>query len=839
MRWNAVQMVDSPTNRRSNAWIESVVLALWFLFVLSVDEGSGQARQNSGEVTRVVTGSVVDEATLAPLTSVLVRVEAASDSTVVISRLTESTGRFAVPDLANGVYTLRFSVIGYAPVSRTVVVDGSSAGAIRLDPIALTPQAIEVDAVEVITDRPAVIVEADRDIYSVEAMTAVAGGSATDVLESIPGVELDLEGNVTVRGERPTIYINGRPAPMRGEALAMFLEGFAAENIESVEVMANPSARYEAEGTGGIINVVLRRGVSLGVNGNTFANAGSRGELGLGGRATYVSGPITIRSGTSLRLSQNETRSSEVRENRLTDPITYLEQERVSERSNWSGNLDLTTDYAISERTEASFEVRASRNAAGTERLTNYIERDADRIVTDEYDRLIADDGAGVSADVALEVEHEFSQRGRELAFEIQYQRGRDAEDSWIRRRTLEQLGDLEFSGWDTETTWEEDRETENELRMELDYTHPFGDLLRLEIGGRTEFGSTSERRIERMDSDTGEPTPVTTLDRGFTHDLTVHSGYLTARRRVGDLNAQLGVRAEYSDYRLVLPGDQSTFGNDDFSLFPNANITYNLPAGQRLRFSYSMRVRRPSSSVLNPTNTSDDPTSRRIGNPAIEPQYTHAFNLDGSWSGRLGTLRITPSLRRSVNEWERITSVDDRGVSTTTYANLGSTTTYGGLVSVSIRNFHNFGGSLNLDAQHRISDWGAVLDRAPESMTWWSLRSNLTARVGRDLNLQTSLQYNPARDLAQGRSAATLMTRFGARHRVLDRRATLNLNITDPFNMYRPRTMLNDRSFSQAGRERPSARRVTVSVSYTFGGRGGGGGNRGTPQRGNSDGGG
>lgn len=803
-------------------------VALSFLVIVA-SIGTPAAAQTPREASaRSVTGAVINDQNGGSLGSVLITIRNAADSSVVATRLSDSGGRFIAPDLEAGRYILTFETLGYAPVTREVTVEATRTGAIDLGQIALTPAAIELEGVAVVTDRPEVTVTADRDIYSVDAMTTAAGGAASDVLENIPEIEMDLDGNVTVRGEQPTIYINGRPAPMRGEALAVFLQTFAAENIESIEMMANPSSRYEADGTGGIVNIVLRRGANIGVTGNVFANGESRGGLGFGGRATYMTGPLNLRGGTSLRLSSTDARSFEVRENYLSDPVTYLEQDRLTDRSRWSGNLDLTSDYRIRENTEITAEIRLSNNFADASRFTNYRRLDVEETLLEEYDRLIADDGFGLSGDVSLAIEHEFGDSGRELEFEIEYQRGLDTEESRIRRRELADIGIIDpVDEWETEFTWEEDRETESEFGISFDYSHPLGEFGQLEAGFDSEFGSTAERRYQARGSDDPDDRTVT-LDRRFTHDLNVHAGYVTFRRRIGGLNAQVGLRGELAESRIILPSEDANFVNRNFNVFPNTSLVYRFDSGIRLRGSYSMRVRRPSSRVLNPTNTSSDPMTRRVGNPEIDPQQAHSVNFDASWSGRLGTLRVSPFVRKSVNEWERVTSVDVEGVTTSTYANIGTTTSYGTSFSASVRDFHGFGGSLNLNLQTRRSDWGDALERAPESMTWWSLRSNLNARVTDNLRLQTSVQYNPARDLPQGRSASTVMTRIGVRQQLMSRRASLNLNVSDPFDIYRPRVILNDANFSQTGRDRPSARRFNLSVSYNFGGSGGRGGPRG-----------
>ncbi|HUE96600.1 MAG TPA: carboxypeptidase regulatory-like domain-containing protein, partial [Longimicrobiaceae bacterium] len=319
-----------------------------------VERGAAQDRPGTTPTT-AISGRVLDAETGAPLSSVEVTVQAETDRTVRSGGLTDRTGRFRVVGLGSGGYTIGFRRLGYTGSEQVIDVRGGQPP-LDLGAVELVPAAILIREVAVTVERPAVEYAPDRDIYSVAAIQEAAGGTVTDVLAAIPDLDVELDGSVTMRGAVPQIYINGRPAPLEGESLLAFLSQFPAENLETVEVMANPSARYRAEGAGGIVNIVLRRDARLGLNGNVFANGGTRGDVGGGGRATFQDGPLTLRGGSSLRLTQRETTSSELRENLRAIPITFLEQAATSDRSSWSGNVDLSAEYAIRERTTVSVE---------------------------------------------------------------------------------------------------------------------------------------------------------------------------------------------------------------------------------------------------------------------------------------------------------------------------------------------------------------------------------------------------------------------------------------------------------------------------------------------------
>lgn len=788
------------------------------------------------EEGRSIVGEVVEGGAGGGVSAVEVSLRSiARDSAVVATSLTDGSGRFVFSAVSPGDYAVVLRRLGYETQTRGVEVAPGS-GAVDLGTVPLMASAVALEGVSVVAEQPEVVQTADRDIYRADAIPGAAGGSATDLLEGVPDLEVDINGQVSLHGQAPAIYINGREAPMDGESLALFLEQFAAENVQSIEVIPNPSARYNADGAGGIINIVLKEDVGLGLSGNAFVNGGTRGQYGGGGRVTYERGPLRLNGGGSLRLSSDESTSRELRQNLITDPVTFLEQDGWSDRSRHGGNMNLRADYELSQATQLEADVRLRRNVSSSSGAMRYTEMDSEQNPTDAWDRLTSDDGIGSSVSLALELEHEFGvedgeetqrefwERGDELNVEIEFQRDRDGDRSEVERRFLEEVGAIDYA---TELTWEDERETESEVELGIDYARSLGDALDVEIGYEAEFGWTDDERLQETRL-SGEQVPSLLERRSFVHRQRVHGGYLTLTRTFGDLSAQLGVRGEHAGNWLELPGHEETYGGSRFDLFPSANLNYSFGGGKRIRASYSMRVRRPSSGVLNPINTSSDPLHIRIGNPDIEPQFTHSYTLNASWSGRLGDLRATPFIRRSVNQWEQLRTVDEDGVATTTYANLGSTGSYGVTLTGSLRDLYGFDARATLNGQHTRRDYAAVLDRATPASTRWSLRGNLDRDFGGGFRVQSSVVYNPPRDLPQGRASSTTMTRLGMRYRFLDRRASLSLNVTDPLDIYNSSVQRSTSSYIEIGRERVSMRRLTLSLSYSFQGEAGGGRGRG-----------
>jgi hypothetical protein len=280
----------------------------------------------------------------------------------------------------------------------------------------------------------------------------------------------------------------------------------------------------------------------------------------------------------------------------------------------------------------------------------------------------------------------------------------------------------------------------------------------------------------------------------------------------------QAGLRAERADTRLDLVETDEVYENDYFSLFPSANLRYDAGGGRELRLAYSRRVRRPQVYVLNPVNRSNDPLNRYVGNPEIDPQYTHSLSLDASWTGTFGTLRFSPYYRRTVDDWAQIKTVDAQGVSTMTWENLASTESYGTSATLSVRPIRGISGSASVSGSREIRNASNLaVDYSGDAMRW-SARANLSAEITGSLALQAMGNYTPAYEVAQGTISSSLMTHVGFRQQLMKDRVMLNLMMTDPLDLYRSSFTTRDPTHVQIGRCRFKARAAVLSVSYSFG---------------------
>lgn len=774
-----------------------------------------------------VKGRVVAQGTAEPLASANVVLRRPGGD-VVTGGATDAQGNFHLTGIQPGPYTFEVSYIGYAALRRELVlVPGAS---IDLGTIELASEVISLEGVTVQTERPPVVFAPDRDVYSLESLPGAAGGVATEMLSSIPDLEVDFDGTITLRGSTPRIYINGRPAPMEGEALAAFLEQFPADQIARVEVIPNPSARFDAEGSGGIINIVLKEGVDLGMNGSAFANLDTRGAMGGGGRVTWQRGRLTLNANGFLRRSDQETTGFDLRQNLLHDPPTKLRQDNWSERSGLSGNGRLNAEFKLGERTSLRAEGRFSDFGSDSERENTTTHMDHLDQWTQRYSRTSRVESTRRSLDGMVGFKHDFEPDRHTLEVEFRYGTGRNDEDEWVETE-FELVGD-DGAPVPADVMIQDTDDRARETTLQVDYVRPFGESVQLEVGYRGNFETRkNDRRLDETEQSPDGPNTVTTL-RGFTYDETYHSGYVTLAGKLGPLGVQLGTRVRHGDTRFEVPtGD--VFENSGVDFFPSANLTYEMGNGRRMRLSYTRRTRRPPPWNLNPIDESTDPLNRRVGNPNLEPQYTHSFGLDMSTSTSWGTLRLAPFYRRIVNDWARIRTVDENGVSTTTWENVATQEAYGASLTASIRQVKGWGGFVSLNARGEDRDASNLASTNISGRTFhWSIRGNVSGSVVGGLGVRASLSYTPARDVPQGRVSSRVDSSISFRQRLLDGRMTVSLTARDPFDISRTDFTSSDPTFVQLGQSRTSRRAVAISLNYNFGGPEGGNLRGGGPMR-------
>lgn len=797
-------------------FIRPAALVLGFCLALAPSLRA-QAHSGSAGVRGVVAGGAGE-----PIALAVVELRRRGDTTLIRAAQTGVAGRFQIDGIAAGSYHLLIRQIGFAP-GQTPDFTVAAAQVRDLGMIRLQPSAIQLAPIEVTVERPDVIFEPDRTGYLVEALTSATGGVITDALRELPDLTVEIDGTIRLRGATPTIYINGRPAPIQGVSLAIFLEQFPADQIERIEVLDIPPARFNAEGAAGIINIVLKQGVELGLSGSFSLAAGTRGQYTAGGRATIQRGPLVANGGLNARWSNSETSDFTLRQNLLATPTTFLRQDARSDRSSSNGGVSLDLRYDLTPKSRLSARFNGNRNGNDRDGQTETIHLDAVELPTLAYDRRARQDGSGHSANTQFGYQYAWQQERHTLDIDLSLQRDDSRSDS-----REEIAADPVYQGSELLPSWLTRRGDGNASRgmdFSVNYTRPWGGRLgRVELGSGFRYNDSDEEQTTSLFELPGTTTPDLVESRIVSRIERVGSAYLTLQRRVGQFGLVAGVRGEWVESDIALPLAQS-IRRDEANLFPNVSINWTPRQRMQLRLGFSQRVNRPGVSVLDPTNRSTDPLNRSVGNPDIESSTTYNLVANFNWSGRLGQLSMGPYWNQTRDGWERITTVDAAGISTSSYDNLTLRTTLGTSLSFGPPRFQGWNLRANLSASQSFLEGSLRSRDLQDGQLRWSVGANVDGPVVQGVTIQGSFGYQPPRDLVQGQASGQWRADFSFRYRLMNNRTAIGLAFQDPFELRKTTQEIRDPSVIQTGSSRVTTRSMTINVSYAFGaGRGGAG---------------
>jgi outer membrane receptor protein involved in Fe transport len=753
-----------------------------------------------------VVGTVVERGTRSPLAGAEVVLRTAVDSVVVAHATTGADGGFRLERVRAGRFLFRASLLGHVPLFRSDVTISGDSTQVDLGPVELVVSPIALRGVETSTGRSTAIVASDRNIYLTKDMPAASAGNATDLLRSVPELEVDINDRVSLRGSSSvTIQINGRPSPLKGEALTAFLRQFAASRIERVEVIANPSAKFDPEGMAGIVNIVTKEPLDLGFSGSTFVTLGDRGQGG-GPRVAWQQGRLTLSGGASGFWNQLEYSYDDSRTNLLASPPTsYRLSSRTKNRSGF-GNFDGSFDFAFDKRSTLYGTTSGYVSRSRSDAVSGNVLSDANGSTTSSFDRSTDGFWDWRSGNGTLGFQHVKEKSRNEWTLELRANGTTTENASDVLQRftaPTDSIGDITALDGDDDS---------REWSGQIDVTQPLGKKGKLEAGIRgLERRSTSLSTLAIL---SGSGTDGLSH---YEHLEDFQTGYLTAGSTFGPFSLQLGVRGEAARTSFESIPRGRTWENDYRSVFPSANAAWDFGKGRTLRATYSKRIERPSTWYLNPDALNPDPLNRTVGNPDLKPKYTNSYGIEASWAGSRGLLRLSPFYRETLRNWDQFKSVDANGVAMTTWLNAAAVRSVGASLMGSWRQTGRIGGTFNMSVYRERHDASNLTQREQQDATLWSVGGNGTYKLTSKVDLQGWVRYNPAQTLAQGRQSGNLYMNIGARTK-LGEKAWIALFINDPFKLWKYEFVSRDASFVQSSVNRGTIRRSALSFGWSWG---------------------
>lgn len=814
--------------------------------------GRGNMGQNAAQmnVGRFY-GKVIDEATgkgigFASVQLSTMRFDSVAKSMqpkVIAGQLTEENGDFSLENLpVMGQFTLKISYLGYANVEQKVAFGpppGSGNGGFNLNAvdkdlgnIALATSSRMLKEVTVTGEASTVSLSLDKKVYKVDKDGVAAGGTAEDALKNVPSVNVDIDGNVTMRNAAPQIFVDGRPTTLT-------MDQIPAESIDNIEVITNPSAKYDASGgNAGILNIVLKKDRRVGYNGNIRAGIDSRARVNLGADLNAREGKFNAFLGGGLMMRKTLGDGQTDRYNLFGSPLTNVFQTSSSINNRTFGSLRGGVDWFINNRNTLTF--TGNFTSGAFDALDDIL------IVTDT---LL---GAGVASSSALrnsDSERSFQNLGTQLLYKYLFPKaGKEwTADVNVNRSKFENTGifTTDYIGTNLASRQRQDGSgNNNQYTFQTDFVNPINGSMKVEAGARAairEYSSDNASFQYDATADSFVRAP-TFADRYKFFDQ-VYAAYTTFTNSFPKWGYQLGLRAESSYYTGDLLDVDSTFSNQyPLSLFPSVFLTYKLNEEDNIQANYSRRINRPNFFQLNPFPDFSDSLLLQRGNPGLLPEFTNSFelsyqNIFSKSHNMLATLYYKEATDLiSGYQFAEYNDQLGRNVIVSSFTNSNSSTAYGLEVTFKNTFWKNIELTSNLNFYNsKVNARNVEADLSREQFTWF-VKENLNIKLPKAFTFQVSGSYQSRTafalgggsrwggwgggpsSTAQGYAIPVWFVDLSLRKDLWDRKATITLNVQDIFRSRKTGSYSESDFFIQESWRIRDPQLVRLNFSWRFG---------------------
>jgi len=756
-----------------------------------------QRQQQNRNVKTKLYGRVLDKETNKPLESATVQIYSLKDTTKLVKgTATDKDGNFVLEEFRPGKYEVRVSVIGYNTSKIKEVLVSPMDPEVNLGDIKIkSGDEFVTSEIQVEAEQNIMEMGVDKKVFNVEKDINSQSGSVTDVLKNIPSISVDNDGKITLRGSgNVRILLNGKPSGILSSDPNAVLEQIPANTVERVEILNNPTAKYDPEGMAGIINIVLKKGdksqSSNGYNYNLNVNAGNGDRYNLSTGLSYKLGNVTLFGNYGLRLFHMNMNGDLNRTNFLSDSSHFL---NTSSDANMKMQGHIGTfgvDYDINKNNYLGLSVSYSNRDRNRNERTNYQNFNSLSSPTYFYSRNNWEDEKETGFDANLNYKKTFDKKFQVLDASAQFSSSTEKNVTNINQK------DLDFNGnpLNTNPTLENDYTNENfySLSLQADYTHPLKEDLensyklksKFETGFKSIFRQTDDTyNVDNFDYNTNTFIPNLNLNNDFLYKEQIHAVYGTYENNINKFGYQVGLRLEESISNSEQKVTNTKYDRNYFSYFPSLFLKQGISKTVELQLSYTRRINRPRLGFLNPFVDRSDPQNLRIGNPYLKPEYINGIEF--GVVKYLPTFSITSSAFYRITEdvITRFTSVDPNGISTSTFANLSKAKSYG-VELIGTGSIYKWW-YVNASASYFRTDLDGTINSAELNNSGYSWTAKLSSNMTLPnlFDIQLSYYYQGKNVTSQGFGDPVQSLDLAVKKDFLNKRMSLGFRISDIFN--------------------------------------------------------
>ncbi|PRY04291.1 outer membrane receptor for ferrienterochelin and colicin [Pontibacter ummariensis] len=766
-------------------------------------------------------GTVQDASAKTPLEFATVALESEATGKIVDGSITDAKGQFSIAGVALGRYKLKVSFLGYDTQFIENVTVASEKEEVYVGVVALRSSANALGEVTVVGDKPLIEDKVDRVVYNAEK-DIDPGAAATDVMRKVPGLSVDLEGNVQLRGSSNIqVLINNKPSAVMASSIADALQQIPADQIKAVEVITSPSAKYDAEGTAGIINIITKKDGGLqGLTGNISATYGTL-TSNANSNLNYRRGKIGLN--TALGYTLSDIRGENIIESvyGAGSNLTSLSQKLGGNREVSSTFLQFGASYDFSKTSYIAAGVRLV-NPDVTFRTTQVSTSSFADASHSRNTREGSNHFSGNNYDVNLDYTKSFEKRGQELSVLGLLSRNTRNNEILMKLSEDKELVQREQSFNDA---------FNEEATLQSDYTHPVNESQVVEAGAKAIWRyAESDYRFMLAQPASSPFVPQPGRTDVFSYHQKVLASYAAYGLKLNKYNMKVGLRYEHTS----IDGDFTSSGTqveqDYHSFFPSLSVSKSLQKDRTLKFNYSRRIQRPQLSYLNPYENLSNPRNVIRGNPTLEAELTDSYEIGYSAFLKSGA-SVNASLYwyKTSNAIQQVstpydgTDPDSVGRVTTTVANVGENNSYGLSLSASTKLWEKGRVSSNMNLFY--SDFRGEGRKMANSGLVYNTNLNASYSFSKGITAQVAGEYNSPQITLQGKIMALLNYSIAVRKEVLNKKGSIGTAVSNPFNKYVERERVvnsynkeNALVLSQSNTWHYYFRQVRLSFSYKFG---------------------
>ncbi|WP_229206955.1 outer membrane beta-barrel family protein [Dyadobacter crusticola] len=755
-------------------------------------------------------GKVVESPANTAVSFATVALLAARDSSITDGVVTDENGAFTMSNVAAGSYLLRITNMGYQTLFVPNIRVSPEANLVDLGSITLIPEAQKLAEVVVRGEKSMIVDDIDKKIVNIGKDMLATSNNVSDLLEKVPAVSLDENGNPQVRGKgNVVVLIDGKPSNLYGSDLPTILQSFPANLIERIDVMTTPSAKYEGEGASGVIDIITKKTKIRGTNGGVRIGLGNKNNHNVSGNLSYRAGKFGLNaslSGQSRGMTWKRTLS---RDNFLSEESAHLEQSGTGANKGINAFGRIGMNYDFNEKNALEIGMNYSQNSnRNNSNLLNETSNTSGAIV-ETFRRLNNSTGNGNNMNFNVDYRKKFDKKDQQFNFTTSYSIGEsDGESYYVQESEIDSLMR------DQQNLRNNNR---NSLFVNADYTWPITSKATLETGFRTRMSSNDNTNsFYNKNLETGTYVFDENISNIFGYRDATYTGFMTFSQKTDDWGMRVGMRVtDYNQEINQISADRK-FDVHFLTLVPSLALTRKLGDASQLKLNYSRRVQRPEADWLNPFTDVSDPRNIQSGNPNLRPEFTHKAEMGYSNYEESGGFGPSLFMDYSNNAITRIRTLDESGISLTRYDNVGRELSYGFETDFSKK----IGDVLKINGSGRVFRSEVVSQIAQIDNRTWSYSGNLNAFITLPADFRASayVNYEGPRAIAQGTREGVFLANMGIRKDLLEKKATISFNVQDIFLSRAYKSQLMTETYSQSSLWQQTNRQVNLTFQYRFG---------------------